>query len=329
MSLALIPLVLIGCMGHARIVYLQPAEIALPPVVETLAPVDRIGTPTSDLALQEFTDTLALSPRVKVVDRRVAQQAYAGSPSMVGAEIPLDTLKEICSKTKATGVVALETLQNGEAWGLDRHPEVRKETVTVTDPATGAAKTSEVSRTVEVFRATVNVNVTTLWRTYDCAGQMLDRFDVGGAEAASGEGDSESAARGNVPPIPDLMNRAARQAGASYARRIAPYQVEADRLYYKGGSKEIKAGRKAVEVNDWTQAQTQWETASSSSKDKVKGKAFYNLAVAAEQAGQIKKAIELAEKADNLLSNKKTAAYVAVLKQRQKDKARLKDQMGD
>ena len=329
MLLSSLAVLLAGCMAHTRIVYLQPAEISLPPEVDVIAPVDRLSTPVSEVALQEFATTLSRSPRVKVVDRSVAQQAYASVPSLVGSTLAGDTLKDICTRTKATGVAVLEGLQPGEAWMIDRHPETRNEKVTVTDPATGQSVTSDVQRTVEMYRATVNVSMGSLWRTYDCSGQVIDQADIGSSDAASGEGLTDSEARANVPPIPALHNQAAGRTGAAYARRIAPYQVESLRTYYPKGSKDMKSARKAVDLQDWGKAQSLWESASASEKDKVKGKAFYNLAVAAEQSGHIKKAVNYAEKADNLLSNNKTSNYLAVLQQRQKDTNRLKEQMSE
>lgn len=326
LSVVLSALALPACMGHAHIQYVEPATIDLPDLIQVVAPVDRVGSPASNVTLRTFSDTLALSPRVKVMDPQVAQTALKSTPSLVGEPLSGDATRAICEAARASGVVALEDLRNTDDVTVARRTETRTEEEKVTD-SNGNTSTRTVERQVEVVDATRTVHVSTAWSTYDCPGHRVDTSEHGASAWASMEGSSDALAIAALPQPGDLVLKAAAAPGAEYARRIAPFPMDADRDYYKGGDKRIKQAHKSLKLDDWDTAKTLWQEVSGAETGKPKGKALFNMAVAAERDGNLEAALELAKQANQVLGNKRSASYLATLKQRKKAEKKLQEQM--
>ncbi|MBL0019081.1 MAG: hypothetical protein IPP17_22320 [Bacteroidetes bacterium] len=70
-----------------------------------------------------------------------------------------------------------------------------------------------------------------------------------------------------------------------------------------------------------------WERATNDEKTKIKGRALYNLALAAEMDGDLVGASELAKDAYRKYDNRKAMTYRNILEQRIRDQERLKEQM--
>jgi tetratricopeptide (TPR) repeat protein len=314
-------------MGHVPLRYLQPADIALPAEMQILAPVERTMDRRAEAAMSAFVDALAASPRVGVTDPAVAQAALGRHGGQVGVALTAESLAAICKDARATGVVALEAFDASEAWDLKWTDEARTETVEHRVPGSDQVKTEQVTRTVRVWDARVKVGVETNWRVYDCAGKVVDSLGFTSYEEASACGDTEGDARSAIGPTDRMREAAAEEAGVGYARHIAPFEVDARRPYYMRGDSTLKQASKALLREDWGRARAQWEKAAASERDKVRGRALFNLALAAEQAGDLDAALDAVKKADKLLDNKKTEAYLDLLKKRKKAMRRLDRQM--
>jgi hypothetical protein len=141
------------------------------------------------------------------------------------------------------------------------------------------------------------------------------------------EGNSEGNAIANVPRGESVTREIGRVTGASYSRHISPTWLPVSRAYYTKGSDYFEAGKKRVKINDWAGAKQMWERATNDEKTKVKGRALYNLALAAEMYGDLEGASELAKDAYRKYDNRKSMTYRNILEQRIRDQERLKEQM--
>ena len=106
-------------------------------------------------------------------------------------------------------------------------------------------------------------------------------------EAASCLPDGRSVVKG-------LANDSARD----YAARIAPLWERVYRPIYGKGSALLEQARDAVNAGDIGYAVTLWTEAARSASIDESGRALYNLAVAAEQRGDLAGALDLATRAD-------------------------------
>ena len=124
-------------------------------------------------------------------------------------------------------------------------------------------------------------------------------------------------------------------AGSQYSFRISPSRDKVNRLYY------LKAARGAKDVNDSfkqasnllrnnsiTNAASIWINFVDADNDQIASRACFNMALASELKNNYKFAIEWIEKSlDYNDSNKETIDYLRVLKTRQKEIKRIKNQL--
>ena len=109
--------------------------------------------------------------------------------------------------------------------------------------------------------------------------------------------------------------------------RIAPTYVSVSRSYYGRGSDGLKRAKNHVKAGDWEGATQIWLQEVNSPDTKVRGKAEYNLALAAEVAGDLETALQWARKGAVDLANSRSRSYVATIERRIADQQRLQQQM--
>lgn len=118
-------------------------------------------------------------------------------------------------------------------------------------------------------------------------------------------------------PAREPLADAARELGLSYAARIAPHEATAIRTLYTQGDPALVRGADQVQAGHWRAAEETWRSLVQSSKSPHDiAKARHNLAVAAERAGRLDRALQLARNADDTLDQKRTTDYVLALEQR-------------
>jgi hypothetical protein len=157
---------------------------------------------------------------------------------------------------------------------------------------------------------------------------VLDSQEFVSEQVAVGEGETAALARAAITDQNALHFAAAHELAERYARRIAPVPSEVLRAYYKGGSPGIRAGADAVQAQDWEGASKAWGQAARAAEGRERGKALWNLAVAAEQRGELSLALDYASRADTLLRSRQSARYVADLTRRIAAEKKLGRQLG-
>ena len=89
-------------------------------------------------------------------------------------------------------------------------------------------------------------------------------------------------------------------AGSAFANRLLPHRELLYRQYYVNGGKNMRSAGFLVRKGHWTKAIAMWEREAKMGSPRAKGKAYYNLAIAEEKAGNVTRAIEYATKAKQL-----------------------------
>lgn len=89
-------------------------------------------------------------------------------------------------------------------------------------------------------------------------------------------------------------------AGTAFANRLLPHYEVIKRVYYVTGGKNMRSAGFLVRKGEWTKACAMWERETKRKSASVRRKAYYNLAIAEEKAGNITRAIEYARKAKEL-----------------------------
>jgi hypothetical protein len=326
-AIALALLMLCACKGHVTINYMKPARVTIDPDVRVLAPVDRAGQHLSGEALSELIGQLGYSERFQLIEPAAAAVAFARYPAIVGMPLKQDTARGICSDTGAQGVIALESVNPEPSWSdSTKHVEhIRTEEYT----EDGEIKVREVREEYVLAVATLTLRYSAFWSTYDCNAKVLDAFEVVVEHQAVGEGDTPALARAAISDQNGLHFSAIHDIAQRYARRISPTGSSVDRMFYRGGSAGIRSGSQAAAAGEWDQAREYWALAAESTEGAARGKALFDLAVAAEERGELTQALDYAKQADAILDNSASSKYIMQLKRRIEQERKLGRQMGD
>lgn len=337
-SLLAVALCASACTPTLRLEVLQPSLVTSPPEIKQLTVVDRsrsknvgqgilgalegaltgeaIGADNTgrSRAMTSAVTTLRASPRFDAAETFASKKDLESN--LFAKEVSWNTANRICEESGCQGIIALE------AFDSDSFTDVTKRIVTETRDG------KEVKRAV--FTAERTTNVVTAWRYYDVVNrQVIDdvrTFDS--TRTWREEGPTSVAAMARLPNQRASVAMVGEMAGVEYAMRVAPSYVWVSRTYYGKGHPELKRARNSVRAMDWNDAITVWTELHRSSSDvKVKGKSAYNLALAAERAGDLQGAAGWATEGAKLLSNGRARNYRRVLQSRMADEARLQEQM--
>ena len=333
-AVVLVPVV--GCAPAVRLDVLKPAEVFVPPHIETLAFVDRSkATSRGQKALgilegaltgeaigadnagrreagRGVVETLQGSPRFNVVQG----SSLPADSNLFDKELRWPVAKRICKQLGCQGIVALE------AFDSDSFVEMSQEKYTETIDGREVKKLRHI--------AVRETSVVVAWRLYDTVERIVidDRRDYKERDSWKGIGPNPDAARADLPGQIPTIEDVARRSGKSYGKRIAPVYITVTRHYYKGKDQRMKDAVAYIKGQNWDSAVELWRAVyRSAPDDKTKGQAAMNIALFWEVKGDLPKALSKAKEAQKLFPNGKTSGYVHTLDKRRQDQARLRKQM--
>ncbi len=315
-----------ACRGHVALDFVKTARVTRPAKVQVLAPIDRAAAHLSSEALGELVNQLGATERYQLVEPAAAAKSFASHPGIAGMPVQPEVARGVCEDTGAQGLVVIEKTLPEPSWSEQNKHVERIRTEEYTEG--GEDKVREIREEYEVLVATLTLQYTAFWTTYDCNAKVLDAFEFVVQHEAVGEGDTPAQARAAITDQNALHFAAANEVAQRYARRISPHGASVTRSYYKGGSPEIRAGAKAVANGNWERADKQWTLAVESAEGTAKGKALFDLALAKEAQGDLPSALQYAERADTLLDNGASAKYVRQLQKRIELEKKLGKQTG-
>lgn len=327
LPLLLLPVIalLASCKSSTSLQVMRPADIGLPDhilhfivadrtrpdeshkntnVIEGIFTGEGIGIDKegSKACLESVKASLLQTPRFTVDIASVTGMKGTGTAKMPPA-LPWDTVIKICNARNADALVVLESFDSNSLPYVQPGPNGT------------------------VYNRT-RVNVLCSWRIYDPKKRtILDEHTQ----------TSEYIYDGVIGGLLDLaiqrqrklemMRNAGAAAGDIYGHRIAPQWIWVSRMYYSKGSPEMKSATRMVRVNNWDKAGELWRSQLNNPKEKVAGRAHYNMALYAERMGNIDEAISWSEKAYTSYGNKHALRYRDQLYFRKQEIERVKEQM--
>jgi hypothetical protein len=325
--------------SHTRLQVLQPADIMLPQHFQKFVLADRTrpakgngqgalnileGVLTGEGIFQDkwgaedclegLRQVLIMTPRysVTIASLDTALKGTGRRQTMP----PLDwaTVAKMIGNDTSTALVVLEA--------FDSNTNLFNEVVQVTQRGANGENIL-----VPEYRAHGRVDVYCVWRIYDLKNKtVVDQFSQESQRQFDGTGATQAAAESRLPGRHDMVSRAGVFAGQQYGYRISPQWVWVDRDYYRKGSDKMKTAAKQARYSNWKMATDLWNEEATSSDPKLARRASYNMALAAEQNGQIDLAIEWAERAVKL-GEKRANPYLQVLQRRKWEQEKLAEQM--
>ena len=319
-----------GCQAHHRLEVMEPAEVSIPTQVQTLAIVNREVSPLSKRSVEELSGALVDSPRYDIVDQGKAQDAYQAQTSTVGSPLNAKATAAICKATNATGIVSLERFRDGGGWDVTRdiRPVTETQTRTIThEDGTETTQEEEITKDVEFCVATYRGDLGSDWIVYGCGGARHDEYPLGMTANWWAEGKSVSDAKSLVGDVAELERELARDLGRRYLRHISPYNRVLHRRYFRGFNKHLRAGHRSMKIGQIEAARKHWKVASEHHRAKTQAKGWLNLAVVQEHRSNLDRALELSNKAGQVLTQYWVSDYSDQLKSRKEQMERLEAQM--
>lgn len=338
LSLVLLFAATSGCMASVQVRLLQPADVSLPANVKNLAVVDRSAVGDAgegflsvvegmftdetilgdrqgaEEAIKELSLTLSESPRFHATPVRASRKEVGSS--LFDEQLSQDIVEKLCADTNAEALVSLEYFDSD----TNTDHDARRTESTDSDGNKVVKVIHDVSRTTEV---------TLTWRVYDANRPViLDELDnITITETDRGSASTERAAWGKLRDRDDTIEAIGHQAGQEYGRRIAPSYIYENRQYYNDKDDRLKEAAAEVREDRWEQAASLWRQVLEDADPELAGRAAYNLALSLELGGLVDEAIEMSNRAVELLDNGQARSYRRTLMQRARDLARLDSQM--
>jgi hypothetical protein len=179
--------------------------------------------------------------------------------------------------------------------------------VTVNDETGMPAQVPEFSKQSEV-------NMSLLWRFYDCiTGQKIDQYQESYERFFGRVSLSEEEIQTFKEEDMGLMDVAG-MAAFDYYERIAPHWEPDYRQFFNAGSEDLVLIADKLELNgNWEEAAQEWRKLTKSENAKEKHKACFNMALASEILGQPRVAKEWIVKAKMIDPSRKTLKYEEII----------------
>lgn len=325
-------------MGHASLQVLEPADVTLPAHIQKFILADRTrpekgngqqalnileGIITgegifqdkwaSEDCLEGLRQKLTMTPRFTVTVAALDTALKGTGRRQTKPPLDWATVSKLLGGDTTSALVVLEA--------FDSNTNVTNEIVNTTKTVNGE------NVQVPEYRTHSTVQVWTVWRTYDLKTKtIVDQHTQESRRQFDGAGATQAEATSRLPSKSDQSSRAGVYAGQEYGHRISPQYVWVSREYYKKGNSQMKSAGKMARYNNWKMAAEVWNKEATSTDPKIARRASMNMALAAEQTGDIDLAIQWCERAVQM-GDKKAMRYLQTLQWRKAQNERLKEQM--
>jgi tetratricopeptide (TPR) repeat protein len=338
--IASVAVVLPSCTKQVSFNTYRPAAINVPSHVKTLVVIDRtafkdqrvniiegiltgegIGEDrnATEEAIISFRDKLLTSPRFEV--KRGSERLFGNS--IIGTfpePLTWHEISSLCVKYQADALVTIEVFDTNFLV-TDGKRNVKK-----TIEKDGRKKEVEV---VEYFAEGV-ASCKIGFRIYDPKSKSIaDQQMFNKSNTWEAKGSSIKEALSLLIQKSEATKYTSRLAGNSYAEKIAPMPIRISRTFYAKPKKNqyMASGVRMAEVSQWEEAIDTWKQGISFTSTKTAGKISYNIAVAYEVLGDFNSAKDWANKAYINYGNKKARDYNAMLNNRIRNEAIVKQQL--
>ena len=315
---------------------LVPAQINLPQEVKNLGVINRSMSSKENMAMnilegfitgeaiygdRESSDHCIKGFAIKLNDGPRFKAVLIEGTNLKGTgtrewPVPLDwtQVENLCRQYGVDALVVLETFDSNT--GLRQWNELKKR------------KKDGVEISYKEYNANLVINAYSRWRIYFPASKrIIDQNSYMDEKSWRTSAENSESALRKLPSKRIALNETGNFSGFQYAVRISPSWAKVQRQYYIKGHKYFKIAKPQVQRKNWKQTIDYWKPLTESSDDKIAGRACYNMAVAAEMDGNLKLALEWAERAWKKHGLNSARSYINTLNTRIMHQDRLREQM--
>lgn len=181
---------------------------------------------------------------------------------------------------------------------------------------------------VPAQEVTLATNIVNGWRVYDPQiKEVVDERLFNKRMTFRGKGINPMKAFEAIASRNETVQEYSKNVGVAYAKRLIPRTRRISRDYFVSGSDKFKVATRRAQAGDWNVAAELWQEELNNPKEKIAGRAHYNMAVISEINGDLDKAIQFASKSYTDYKNTIALNYVNVLKYRLRQNKVLDQQL--
>jgi hypothetical protein len=215
-----------------------------------------------------------------------------------------DIVNKVCSETGTDALFALE------AYDTDTRFNYSTQNVNVKTPL-------GISVPGLDHRIEMETIVKTGWRIYDPASRVIaDEFSDAQSIMFRSHGINPLAAAQALTGRKEAVRQVSGRSGQNYALRILPFTLRVQRDYFVKGSNNFKIAKRKAQLGKWDEAGVLWEKETANQKNKVAGRACYNMGIINEINGNVDAALQWAQKAYEDYNIKLAREYCRILNNR-------------
>lgn len=258
----------------------------------------------SDTAIQVTAKAIFESQRFDVVvpkERNIVREDNGGILN------PLDMsyISDICKEFNVNGVLVLENFSEK----------------IFTDFSTRRFNVGyQTGRYIKEYDGVINLSYKLGWRLYQPQlNPSVLRFEISDTIFWESSDYSLKMMYNKLPSIKEALIGGGIASGQDMADKITPTWRDEIRRYYITGNKEIDTAIPLIKENKWEEAAEIWMKYSKVSPNSMRSKVEYNLALAAEMAGDIDLAIEWGIKSYKTKYSREAELYLKYLDLRRKE----------
>ena len=175
---------------------------------------------------------------------------------------------------------------------------------------------------------TLATNVVNGWRIYDPQiKQVVDERIFNKNMTFHGKGINPMKAIEAVAGRNETVQEYSRNVGIAYAKRLIPRTRRIARDYFVRGTDNFKIAQRRAQAGDWEGAAELWKMEINNPKEKIAGRAYYNMAISSEINGDLDKAIRFASRSYTDYRTNIALEYVNILKYRMRQNEVLDQQL--
>ncbi|MDJ1504223.1 DUF6340 family protein [Xanthocytophaga agilis] len=305
----------------------EPAPIWMPPHLKKVGIIGRTQPSDQTRAIDKVDQVLSIEGTR--LDKEGARESIRGlaadleknnrflsvkqldKPELTGpgmdvfpAPLAWETVAQICQENQLDALFVLEF--------FDTNSKINYSAIPITINGPLGVKVPAVEH-----QATMLTSIKTGWRIYDPQNKVIiDQHPMSRQMTSVGKGINPVAAATALLERKEAVKQTSYQIGQVYASSLLPYQIRVWREYYVRGTDSFKVGKRRAQTGNWAGAAELWERETQHPKNKVAGRACYNMAISSEINGNLDQAIEWAGRSYTDYKNRLALRYLNVLKQR-------------
>lgn len=327
--LALTGLVLFSCSAtnSLSMTVTEPAQVALPNQARRVGIVNR-SVPSEGRQGLDKLEAILTAEGLKL-DQQGARAAVEGLADRLRlsnrfeAVVVLDSLPQVARGTKGmpASLSRAEVSALCESYGLDAVFALSYfDTDTRVSLSLGVMDVpNQFGIRIQVPAHAVDLETTVAngWRIYLPELPLpLDEMQYSDLIRVSGKGVSPLEAIESITNRKERILDRSRETGYFHGGRLEPTRVRVGREYFVRGTDRFARGMRLARTGDWDAAAILWEQETSNPKEKIAGRAHFNMAIINEINGNLDAAIAWAREAYANYGNREALRYLRILQDR-------------